>query len=314
MRRGILYGALLALIFACGGAFAAEEGVEALWPVVFQRDDNICLGDTLGWESKTVAKGNDAEISPDGASVAFTASDDKGDGRYIAVLDLATKRVTRLASVPGHNSYGPRWSPDGETLLFNHWDSTQGDWRFAVVSKDGKDFRVLAPKLYGIYSPFWSSDGASVYGHNLDTLYRIAADTGKVMECKRLTDILGSEAEPSSDIRFSVSPDGTQWLFAATVRNRTTWLMTEDDSFGALFLYCPGDGTVKRLTDDTISACHASWLQERGEYLFDGIMEEQGRKAATPEMQIPSIIKRSVDHDGQRVLFENGYDPSAAVR
>ncbi|NLL37646.1 MAG: hypothetical protein GX256_09030 [Fretibacterium sp.] len=314
MRRGILCGALLALFFAYGGAFAAEEGGRS-WPVVFQREDSICLGDTLGRELKSVAKGYDAEISPDGAFVAFTDSDEKG-GRYIAVLDLATERVTRLASVPGDNSYGPRWSPDRETLVFNHWDDAQSDWRFAVVSKDGEGFRVLASneKLGGIHSPFWSSDGASVYGHDLETLYRIAADTGEVLERKKLTDVLGNEAEPSSAIRFSVSPDGTQWLFDATVRNRTTWLQTGDGSFGALFLYCPGDGTVKRLTDDSVSAGHPSWLPERGEYLFDGVMEERGKKGITPGMQSSFIIQRSVEHDDQRVLFENGYQPSAAVR
>ena len=313
MRRGILYGALFALLFACGGASAAAEDVEHLRPIVFQRDDGICLGDTLGWEPKTVASGYDAEISPDGAFVAFTASDDKGDGRYIAVLDIPSGSVTRLTSVPGDNSYGPRWSPDGEVLLFNHWDEKQDDWRFAVVSKNGKGFRVLAPKLYGIYSPFWSADGTSVYGHDLETFYRIAADTGKVMERKKLTDVLGSEADPSSAVHFSVSSDGTQWLFDATVANRTTWLQTEDGSFGALFLYRPGDGTVRRLTDDTVSASHPSWLPERGGYLFAGIMEERSKNIA-PGMQTSFIIQRSLEDDGQSVLFENGSWPSAAVR
>jgi Tol biopolymer transport system component len=65
---------------------------------------------------------DDPAWSPDGRTLAFAMMDAKGDVNVnirIAVLDLQTRRVRTIARAAGtDNVQGPRWSPDGRTLVF----------------------------------------------------------------------------------------------------------------------------------------------------------------------------------------------------
>jgi len=81
-------------------------------------------------------EGYQQSISPDGKKIAYTESDEKTGGRFISIYDIESKTVKRMTSVPGDNSYFPRYSPDGNYLVFNHW--TNNNWQIAIVSVDDR--------------------------------------------------------------------------------------------------------------------------------------------------------------------------------
>jgi Tol biopolymer transport system component len=68
------------------------------------------------------AEADDPAWSPDGRTLAFAVFDAKGDfnvNTRIAVLDLQTRRIRTITRAAGtDNLTGPRWSPDGRTLVF----------------------------------------------------------------------------------------------------------------------------------------------------------------------------------------------------
>src|SRR3989449_8148552 len=64
---------------------------------------------------------SDPQLSPDGKSVAYTATeyslkDNRGTAR-VWLADVATGQTRRLTEGPGSDRQ-PRWSPDGATLAF----------------------------------------------------------------------------------------------------------------------------------------------------------------------------------------------------
>src|SRR3954463_14484035 len=108
---------LAALVLSSLSAFAAD----APRKISFDRDGVIWTANADGKSLKKLTKGDLPQISPDGASVAFTTNEpsDKSPVRHIAVADVASGKVSVLKSVPSDNSYGPVWSPDGKSLLFS---------------------------------------------------------------------------------------------------------------------------------------------------------------------------------------------------
>lgn len=293
--------ACVVLAFAAG-AFAAPVAV------VFSKGESIFLTDSEGKQPVKLAKGSNPEISPDGRFVAFTAPSGKdGWGRKIAVAEIASKKITIMKTVPGENSYGPRWSPDGKSLLFNHWDERSGDWVFGTVALADGSFRVLAPDQKGIYSPFWSADGASVYGQDLDTLYRIDVPSGTVAERRPLAAVTGSEAMVSSALRFALSPDGTMWLFDAEVEDTGKLMKHGEPLNSAIFLHTPADGKTRRLTPENICAMHPSWLPGGEEFLFAGYGPKEAKRTSSPF----AIFRQSLESGKATLFIKEGDSPSA---
>jgi dipeptidyl aminopeptidase/acylaminoacyl peptidase len=292
--------AYLLLAFAAA-VFAAPVAV------VFSRDDGIYLTNPEGKKPVKLAEGNDPEVSPDGRFVAFTASSGKdGWGRMIAVVDITSKKRTLFGKIPGENSYGPRWSPDGKSLLFNHWDEKNSDWVFGLATPADGSFRILAPGLRGIYSPFWSADGKSVYGQDLDTLYRIDAESGAVGEKRKLAEVTGSEAMVSSAIRFVVSPDGSMWLFDGEVEDTAKLMKRGEPLSSAIFLHMPSDGKTRRLTPESICAMHPAWLPGAEEFIFAGYTAKEAKRKGFPF----ALYRTSLSGGKTKRLIETGGSPS----
>lgn len=307
--RALLRWGLAAALAACmaAGAFAAPVRV------AFSRENSIYIMDLDGGEPLLLAEGYDPEISPDGSMVAFTAyigGPDGGD-RRIAVVDTDTKKVTVIDNIPGDNSYGPRWSPDGSQLLFNHWDPEGDDWVLATARPDRTGFRVPVPGLKGVYSPFWSADGKYAYCQNLVTLFRIDVAAGTVVDERPLENVTGEVALMSSAVRFSVSPDGGLWLFDAEVED-TAGLMKQDEPLSsAVFLHTTADGETIRLTPEDVCAMQPEWLPG-GEFLYTAY--EPDKPGGGRNEDYPFSVYRAPLDGGTPVLLAEVADRPSASR
>ncbi len=114
--------------------------------------------------------------SPDGRQIAYQMSL-PGQGRHIYLMDATGKRNRPLvkALVPAilgktFMSHHPRWSPDGDYLLYNEREFDVGPDMFKRVAnrliirrRDGSHPRVLAvPATWWVGGVCWAADGTAV--------------------------------------------------------------------------------------------------------------------------------------------------------
>ena len=310
-RRPIRFpaGGLLGLLL--WGVCLAGPGPAAALPgrLVFQRpgDDRIWLSDLSARKPLSVARGADPEISPEGTRVAFTRSDSRG-GRTVAVLDLESRSL-RVLPLPGDNSYGPRWSPDGKLLVFNHWDRKTSNWTLGVAAPDGTGLRLFPPLPGGVYSPAWDPRGEGLYAQDLRTLYRFDL-SGTVTERRPLKEVLGN-LSPDSALRLCPLPDGA-WLFDGArldASHPVARAVSEPASEVGLLL--PG-GERRRLSPSSLSASHPSPLADGGA-VFDGfgVRDVTGKGEG---LRVRFRLYR-VDPQGKATpLGLEGMHPSCSVR
>lgn len=94
------------------------------------------------------------QYSPDGTRLAMHT------GRDVHVLDLATRRITRLTTDPANGMF-PSWSPDGLRLVFMSW--RHGVTQLFMMNADGSAQRQVASAPRGSsIDPRWSPDGGRV--------------------------------------------------------------------------------------------------------------------------------------------------------
>lgn len=274
--------------------------------ISFSNDGVIFVSQLDGQEKTMLAKGYDPDISPDGKLVAFTAYAGDGD-RTISLADRETGEIRPLTSIPGKNSYGPRWSPDGSSLLINHWDEAHSDWTLATVHVKTGDFRVLVQDKGGLYSPFWSHDGKFVFAHDLECLFKIDVAGDKIDEGTPLSKFVG-EGFPSSAIYFSPSPDGERWLFDCDVEGGERWSGLGEPGISAVFLLTLKDGSIVRLTDQNICAVQPSWLPTGNEFIFSGYTPDDISKTGSPF----SIYRQDISGGESKLILKEGGQPSTS--
>ena len=305
----ILILTVLSVIAPAWGNPSAAAGTGSV-AVIFEKDGIIYLTDTGGTKAKALVKGYDPQISPDGTSVAYTAAAGRdGFGRVIAVYSIASKKNMIFRSIPGQNSYGPKWSPDGRMLGFNHFDEQHSDWISGLLTlKDGR-FRAPAPGLRGVFSHFWSPDSRFIYCHDLENLYRISAETGKTEKTGKLSSVIG-KAMASSAMTFAISPDGKRWLFDGEVEDTSSWMKSGDGLMSALFLHTPEDGKTRRITSDSINAMAPAWLPGGEEFLFSGCTA----KEAAGKGYGLAVFRGSLKNKSVSIIVPEGGSPSAAIQ
>jgi TolB protein len=183
--------------------------------IAYGRNGKIFVADLDGTHSKKIAEGDWPEISPDGTGVAFNTEGDAknrpGPERHIAIVDVASGKVTLVPNIPSDNCYGPVWSPDGKQLAFSIM--ADGAWQLGLVNADGSNFRIvknadLKPDAFG--APEWARDGKSIFCHDLDSIYQIDLD-GNILKKWELSKIL-TDASMNGGDRLSISPDGKSLL------------------------------------------------------------------------------------------------------
>jgi Tol biopolymer transport system component len=133
--------------------------------------------------------------SPDGTKLAVVCYPG-GDREAIAVMDLATMSIRRLATYtpPDHLDNPPTWSPDGRTIAFDilHWDPTgqfvDGSVIATIPVVGGEIHRLTSPDTF-MSHPDWSPDGTELVMNSYD---------------------LGNiQSTPNPSNLYAIKPDGT---------------------------------------------------------------------------------------------------------
>lgn len=307
-----------------GKKVAMALGVLALWltgtggeaqgqapAVLFSRGDALWQTDLRGSPPVRLGPGHDGELSPGGDRVAFTEYDE-GGGRYLAVRDIARRNVWRVPGAVGANSYGPRWSPDGTTLLFNVWQEDVALWRIATVSPDGTQRRIFSGDLSGdLFSPFWGHDGREIFAQDLTFLYRFDRE-GRLLDKRPVDEVVGDRGI-SSGTRFSVAPDGASWLFdaGATASQDQALAMRVGDAVNAAFVYTVATGAVRRLTPPGLAVSSACWAPGGG--VLVSAFERKDVRSASGGVRI-SFRLMLLSGDRRDVLVKDALAPSCAMR
>ncbi len=123
-------------------------------------------------------------LSPDGDRVAYHLA--ASSGYEIRTSDVDGRNKKLVFKKKGHLYFGPRWSPDGEWLIFQDCQSGKDpghDWSDLILSRpDGSDQRKLtegqplwfaatygSPGNRGSGSniPIWSKDGTILFSQRL---------------------------------------------------------------------------------------------------------------------------------------------------
>jgi TolB protein len=105
-------------------------------------------------------------FSPDGRSLAFAHSDERGTDIYLA--NVAERCCAQRLTVGRYaDNLSPTFSPDGRRIAFI--STRAGPPQLYVMAADGTDQELLAPFDYGATgssnAPDWSPDGANVVFH-----------------------------------------------------------------------------------------------------------------------------------------------------
>jgi TolB protein len=273
--------------------------------IAYEHNESIFVADLDGAHAKKIASGALPNISPDGTRVAFNTEGDAknrpGPERRIAVVDVASGKVTVLKNIPSDNCFGPVWSPDGKQLAFMIMADKQ--WQLAFVNGDGSGFHFLNNaelKKDGIGGQEWSRDGKSIFCHDLDNLYQVDLD-GKITNKWELAKIL-TDASINGGDKLSVSPDGKSLLMdvdTGSEHERKDW----DGPQPAVEKLDLGAEHAVRVTGKDDFVWEPFWLSWN-EFLC--LIQKEHEKE-------PSIYRMSIDGKNPKLIVKHARTPSASA-
>jgi len=258
------------LLFAC-----MALGADTPRQIAFERDSSVWIVNLDGTGAKKLTAGVFPSISSDGTRVAFNTTEKNGD-RHIAVITIATGETKVFHEVPGDNSFGPVFSPDGSQIVFMQYDG--GGWSLGLISSDGTGFRVLkrpANKEDAFYSPAWASDGKSIFCQNMTKIHRLSLD-GTSTATWEIEKVIPN-GDMSSSGRIAVSPNGQRFLLGIDMNeeaHRKGW----EGPLPAVWMLDLATQKPVRLTPKSLFGWDGCWLDDEN-VLF--ISQAAGEKQAS---------------------------------
>lgn len=169
--------------------------------------------------------------SPDGRSIAFTASEDGAS--EIRVFDMASRRSATLARLPAGAS-NLIWSPDGKTLAFQGFVKEAPPSAAPLPPKPEGATWAEPVKVYDTIN--YRSDGSGLLDTGFEQIFVLPVDGGTPRQ-------LTYQAR-NHDGRLSFTPDGKSLLFSANAEEN--WEREPQDS--DLYSLDVATGALKRLT------------------------------------------------------------------
>lgn len=145
------------------------------------------------------------DLLPDGTQIVFSHGQDNDADEWHSDLYLINADGSNLRKIPATEmSYQARWSPDGQTIVF---DSTKdgGKWHIFLMDADGSNQRRLTHNSATNARPVWSPSGSQIAFHSNQhggrklEIYVMDADGSNA---KQLTNHL-----PNENVKGAVHPD-----------------------------------------------------------------------------------------------------------
>ncbi len=195
------------------------------------RDDNIwriplSTNPDPSFQPKAVpvvrSPGYDAwpQISPRGDKLLFIS--DRNGWREIWTSDGEGNHPQRITSRKAADVQQPRWSPDGEWIVFS--SRIGAKWDIFMIRKDGGGLKRLHEPALGPQNPTWSSDGNWIYFTSSNPLLVGTADKRRLFK-KRANGDGGAISVRDRGVLGIESPDGKTLYFQNDVDPRYMWRM-----------------------------------------------------------------------------------------
>jgi TolB protein len=297
MNKKILFP-LLSILLAAATALAAPQ------MIAFERNDAVWITNLDGTGEKKIADGIFPAISPDGTRVAFNTVERMSESkvvRHMAVVDVATGKVTVFKDVPSENSYYPSWTADGKRIVFTTRPKVA--WDLAAINADGTNFHTVPrgdPNAVTIYSPILARDGQTVFCQNMTDIYQIDLDGGihGLWEIHKII----PKGDMSGDCRIDVSPGGKRLLLSIEMgeeSGRKDW----DGPLPALWSFDLESEKAKRLTPKKLFGWDGVWMDNNNILFLSRAVGEKD----------DSIYRMSIDGNNLKRLIKNARFPSVSA-
>ena len=252
--------------------------------------------------------------APEEAQIVFQSNRDgnwRSDESEIYVMDTDGGNKRRLTNNPGLD-YMPRWSPDGQRIVFAHAD-VKGGWfvpessEIYVMDADGSNQRNLTNSPEADQCPAWSPDGQRIaFASYRDGSYRDFNGEIYVMDAdgsnpRRLTNNLANDWGPN------FSPDGQRIAF-------TSWR----DGNEELYVMDADGSNQRNLTNSPASRDGwQEWSPDGQKIAFDTnrdgnfeiyVMDADGKNQRNLTNNPADDWVGAWSPDGQRMAFWSGRD------
>ena len=297
----------------------SPDGKRVLFVRAQQPDTRLQPGDVFGqydngdiW-SLDLATGEETRMVRDAYNPSFST-----DGKHIAVdASWAGPRRIWMLDAEGHNPQqvttesseavahlAPRWSPDGEKIVFQNQERTK--FNVLVVDLRTKAIHWITNDLSVNLQPVYSSSGKFIYFTSYRSgglnIWRVptqqdATNTGALQQVT---------TGPGQDLEVAISRDGTRLAFATLKQNADIWKLpvspqsglptgepqpviatTREDSRGAwspegrdiafnsdrdgdmnIWLFSGRDATVRKLTTGPGGDFQPNWAPDGKHIVF----------------------------------------------
>jgi dipeptidyl aminopeptidase/acylaminoacyl peptidase len=167
-----------------------------------------------------------ARFSPDGKLLAFRRRPQKASSTDIAVMDVATRKITVLTheAAPDHSWSVVGFTADGHALIANRFDVAGTEsalWHIDIANGKAEALTEVAPHLFNLASDV-SPDGKTMalttetaHGDKQAALLDTATHAIKLVKPDAWEQSSGSLSPDGRTLIFSSNVDGATELFAA---------------------------------------------------------------------------------------------------
>lgn len=174
-------------------------------------------------------------ISPDGRSMALILSKDGNPDLY--VMDIASKRTTRLTNTPRANEGSPAWSPDGSQIVFV--SDTSGTPQLYIISRaPGSRSQRLTQRGSQNVEADWGTNGLIAYQSLIGGKFQIAIIDPVSRQEKVITPFDAAYESPSW------APDGRHLAAARSVNYSYSIYLLDSEGGAPVALTRSGEWTA----------------------------------------------------------------------